>query len=268
MRLFYLIVVTLFVMVESSATILQTNSDLILVNRLKQYELQSHTKFQSHLNNASETFIEVQSEKFVDNETGFFKIWGQAIIFYFESETKTNSRWKTRVEKYFRSTKYIAHLDKIQNDYELLINNQRKEMLGQIHLASNSLQIENQKIQLSSQSSKKTTIIVDKVNKIILSEVIPEIIEAVVMPLLIGGIIFLLGLFAITIKKFFLTAIGFIVIIGISVWQNIKYSIELETNIIETYKLTDNDHLKILDDLNSNTELYYTDLIKSLKNEN
>lgn len=236
------------------------SEDLLLINSLRNYENDAHIKFQEELYKSSDSYFRTQSNKFVDNETGFFKLWSEAFR-VFESETKQNARWKSRVEKYFRTTEYISYIENEQSTYSNIINQQREELLGKLHHGENEFIINSQGIEVISVSDDKIEKVVDKVNSLVLTEVIPEVIESIVIPLIISFVLLIFG-----IALWRSIGILFIVIsIGISIWQNIKYSNELENQINENFSLKDEQHLTILPDLQLNTIVYYKELISKIK---
>lgn len=236
------------------------NSDIILINSLKSYENDSHSKFQDELYQFSEQYIKDQSEKFVDNETGFLKLWGEFFRF-FESDTKRNARWKNRVEKYFRTTGYIQYIQQKHAIYAENINLQRQELLGKLHSKGEELSIINENISTLKVSDKEMSKVVDNVNKLVLTEVIPEILETIVFPLSFS----LLGMvFGIVLAK---STKGILFIIGllIAIWQSFRYSDKLEQQVIESFVVNEQKHLEILPQLNKNTADYYKQLNNKIK---
>ena len=192
-----------------------TSNDLQMVNRLKYYEFDSHNNFQEELYKTSDEFIKAQSEKFVDEETGFFNLWAE-VIHYFDSDVKKNAKWKSRVDKYFRSTEYSLHIKEKQFEYSNTINTQREELLGKIHVDVNSLNIITPNISTINSSDEVITTVVKKVNKLVLTEVIPEVIESIVLPLIWWFIGILLShIFLISINGLWLKRILFVLLIGI-----------------------------------------------------
>ncbi len=231
----------------------------ILITKLQAYELSSHKIFQERLNKISDEFIKKQSENFVDNETGFFKLWSEAFN-YFGSDIKKNEKWKSRIEKYFKSTDYITFITEQENNYVATINEQRKELLGELHLNKNKLNLPKLNTSILKNSNNIDKVI-KKVNNLVLLEVIPEIIERTIIPLLVWLIVAILG---VTYKKT-IGVILFVLLLAFSIWQNIKYSNELENDIYNKFKLENNSHLNILAILNQNTDIYYSKIKMKLK---
>lgn len=236
------------------------SKDLLLINSLRNYENDAHVQFQEELYKSSENYFRSQSEKFVENETGFFKLWSEASR-VFESETKKNARWKSRIEKYFRATEYISYIENKQSTYSNTINQQRKELLGKLHHDKIGFAINSRGIETISVSKDKIDKVVDKVNSLVLTEVIPEVLEAIMIPLIISLLAFVVGIF-------FRRVIGGLLIIislSISIWQSVKYSNELESQINESFALKEKQHLVILPELQLNTTAYYKELISKIK---
>lgn len=236
--------------------------DSLLINSLRNYENDAHIKFQDELYKESEKFINSQSEKFVDNETGFFKLWSEAFK-VFESETKRNARWKSRIEKYYRATEYISYIENKQSTYSNTINQQRQELLGKLHHGKKELAINIKGIETINVSNDKIEKVVDKVNSIVLAEVIPEAAESIIIPLILSLLSFIFGVI-------FLRSIGVILIvisISTSIWQSIKYSNELEYQINESFAIEEKEHLMILAELQLNTTAYYDELNTIIKQQ-
>ncbi|MCD8431278.1 hypothetical protein LNJ05_00670 [Tenacibaculum finnmarkense genomovar ulcerans] len=227
---------------------------------MRNYEVASHIAYQNKLYLSSDNYIRNQSEKFVDNETGFFKLWSEAFSF-FESDTEKNARWKSRLEKYFRTTEYISYIEANTNQYSITINKQREELLGKLHFNNKNLVIKNKDVRSVGISNNNVAKVIEKVNALVLMEVIPEVIEALLVPFIIS---FLLIFFGIILAPF--TA-GIIFVVGLifSIWQSNKFSNELESQINESFKLADKEHLLILPELQKNTTAYYKELNKKIK---
>lgn len=234
--------------------------DFLLINSLKNYEIESHIQFQKELYKTSDNYIRTQSEKFVDNETGFFKLWSEAFSFY-ESDTKRNARWKSRVEKYFRNTEYVNYFKEKQNNYSSTINIQRKELLGKLHSRDKELVIKTGDISSITVSNKKVSQVVEKVNSLVLTEVIPEVIESLLIPVILSALGLLFGLVVAWKTK----GLIFLIALCFSVWYSFKYSNELESSINQSFALQEKQHLTILPELQKNTTEYYNELTLKIK---
>ena len=230
-------------------------NDILLVNSLKNFEYESHIKFQDDLYKAADQFIKIHSEEFVDNETGFFRLWGEAFR-YFESDTRKEARWKSRLEKHFRTTEYLNFIKNKQVQYSKLVNSQRQELLGKLHNNKKQLFIRSNDTETTTVSSGEIAKVVDTVNKLVLTEVIPEVLESLIIPLCLTLLGIILGIrFAISTK-----GIVFILSLGISIWLSLRYSNELEQQINESFEIKEKQHLIILPQLNKNTVDYYQEL--------
>jgi hypothetical protein len=231
------------------------SSDLILINSLKIYENGSHIKFQDDLYKAADQFVKIHSEEFVDNETGFFRLWGEAFR-YFESDTRKEARWKSRLEKHFRTTEYLSFIKNKQVQYSKLVNSQRQELLGKLHSNKKQLFIKRNDMETTTVSSGEIANVVDTVNKLVLTEVIPEVLESLIIPLCLTLLGIILGIcFAPSTK-----GIVFILSLGVSIWLSFKYSNKLEQQINESFEIKEKQHLIILPQLNKNTVDYYQEL--------
>lgn len=229
--------------------------DLLLANSLKNFETESHIKFQDELYKAADQFIKIHSEEFVNNETGFFKLWGEAFR-YFESDTRKEARWKSRLEKHFRTTEYLNFIKNKQVQYSKLVNSQRQELLGQLHSNKKQLFIRSNDTETTTVSSVEIAKVVDTVNKLVLTEVIPEVLESLIIPLCLTLLGIILGIcFAPSTK-----GIVFILSLGVSIWLSFKYSNKLEQQINESFEIKEKQHLIILPQLNKNTVDYYQEL--------
>ena len=236
------------------------NENLLLINSLRNYENDAHIVFQEDLYQSANDFIRKQSENFVDNETGFFKLWSEVFSF-FESDTKKNARWKSRLEKYFRATEYLKHIENKQTEYSNTINLQRQELLGKLHTKNNVLIVNTKSIDGVTISNNKIVKVVDKVNKLVLIEVIPKIIESLAFPVFISVI----GLFFGIILGPKTKGIIFVVSLCFSIWQSVKYSNELEQQINDSFALTEKQHLTVLPALNQNTKAYFNELTTKIQ---
>ena len=236
-----------------------SQSDLLLINSMKIYEIESHIKFQDEIYSSSDQFIKSQSEEFVDNETGFFKLWGEAFS-YFESDTKKEARWKSRLEKYFRTTEYLNFITNKQEQYSKLINSQRQDLLGKLHTNDKQLFIERNDLEATMVSNKEIAKVIDTVNKLVLTEVIPEVLELLLIPLCITLLGMILGIVFANSTK----GIIFLLSLGVSIWLSFKYSKQLEQEIIESFEIKEKKHLIILPQLQKNTADYYKELTNKI----
>ena len=236
------------------------SNDFVLINSLKIYEIESHIKFQDELYASSDKFIKNQSANFVDNETGFFKLWGEAFS-YFDSDTKKEARWKSRLEKHFRTTEYLNFIQSKQEEYSKLINSQRKELLGKLHQNNRQLSISSNYLKSTIVSSQEMNKVIASINKLVLTEVIPEVIESIIIPICLT---FLALVFGIVLTNKWIKGFIFIFSIIVSVWLSFKYSNELEQEINERFELKEKQHLLILPQLNKNTKEYYHELIDKI----
>jgi predicted RND superfamily exporter protein len=230
-------------------------NDILLVNSLKNFEYESHIKFQDDLYKAADQFIKIHSEEFVDNETGFFRLWGEAFR-YFESDTRKEARWKSRLEKHFRTTEYLNFIKNKQVQYSKLVNSQRQELLGKLHSNKKQLFIRSNNTETTTVSSGEIAKVVDTVNKLVLTEVIPEVLESLIIPLCLTLLGIILGIYFAPSTK----GIVFILSLGVSIWLSFKYSKELEQQINESFEIKEKQHLIILPQLNKNTVDYYQEL--------
>lgn len=237
------------------------SKDLLLINSLKNYEMNAHSSFQKELYLSSDKYISGQGEKFVDNETGFFKLWSEAFRF-FQSDTKKNARWKNRLEKYFRATEYSTYINQEQQRYSETINQQRQELLGKLHHSKKQLNLKSKGVDAVNISDDKINEVVVKVNSLVLVEVIPEVVESFLVPLFISLIGMFFGVFlgGKTKSIIFVKIIIFVIALFFSIWQSSKYSNELERQINNSFSLKENKHLTILDELQKNTIEYYSEL--------
>lgn len=235
------------------------SNDLILINSLKIYEIESHIKFQDELYASSDKFIKSQSANFVDNETGFFNLWGEAFS-YFDSDTKKEAKWKSRLEKHFRTTEYLNFIQSKQEEYSKLINFQRKELLGKLHQNNRQLSINSNELKSTIVSSHEMSKVIATINKLVLTEVIPEVVESIIIPICLT---FLGLVFGIVLAKW-TNGVVLIISIIVSVWLSFKYSNELEQEINERFELKEKQHLLILPQLNKNTKEYYHELIDKI----
>nr|WP_299034653.1 hypothetical protein [uncultured Tenacibaculum sp.] len=250
---------------EQKVTIVQkpnlTDSDIkIKVLTLKQYEYDSHKIFQESLYDFSDIYIKKQSNKFVENETGFFTILSE-IFNWGDSETKRKIKWKSRVEKYFKPSQYSFKIQEKKSDYTRIINKQREELLNFISANNqNKLKLKDQPIEINL-SDKTLNEVVNDINKLILTEIIPEVIEALLIPITLS----LLGVFISLFFKEALRVILFIICVGATIWFNYKFSTNLENKIHNEFKIKDKSHLKVLNLLNENTKNYYNHIEENIK---
>ncbi len=237
----------------------QNKDNELRITTLKQYELDSHKNFQNNLYDFSDTYIKQQSENFIDNETGFFSIANE-IIHWGDSNVKRSIRWKSRIEKYFKSTEYALSIKKEQDEYAKTINLQREKVLGNLHLSQNKLILKNKDIEMSV-SIDTVEEVVNKINNLILVEIIPEVIEAFLVRFLLVFLVGFLGIVMIKKTK------GIIVILSLigSIYYGGKFSNELENRIYKEFEITEKKHLNILSELNNNTKNYYLELEKLCK---
>ncbi len=253
----YILLISMYFCLSFSFS--QNKDNELRIITLKQYELDSHKNFQKNLYNFSDNYIKQQSEKFIDDETGFFSIVNE-IIHWGDSKVKRSVRWKSRIEKYFRPTDYAMSIKKEQDDYAKIINLQREKVLGSLHIKKNKLKLKNRDIDMSV-SVDIIEEVINKINNLILVEIIPEVIEAFLVRVLLVLLVGFLGVFTIKATKgviFILSLIG-------SIYYGGKFSNELENRIYKEFEISEKRHLNVLSDLNENTKKYYIELQKYYK---
>ncbi|AFL85397.1 hypothetical protein Belba_2865 [Belliella baltica DSM 15883] len=227
---------------------------------LYQYELRSHKEFQEKLYRVSLEYFELKSLEFVDEETGFFGIWKEAFK-YFESKEKKAGRWKVKIGYYLKNTAYQTLIQNYLDQYLNNLNIQRKDVLGVEKVKESNLIIEN--LDSVIVSNEFLNEIIAKVQEMVLYEVIPEIIDLILAPLVIFPIISSLILliipnFSSVYNYFRIIIMAFLIIYPL--YKSIQLSRNMELYLIESFKDTSENNLIVLPALNDNSENFYKNL--------
>ncbi|ERM80431.1 hypothetical protein P872_21875 [Rhodonellum psychrophilum GCM71 = DSM 17998] len=242
----------------------------ILSVKLKEYEFEEHEKFQEELNIKVKKYFIDQSKKFIDEETGFFGIWGET-IYFFESSIKKESRWKSRIEKYFRTTAFQTYVQNEINNYTETINKQRLEIIENatgIQSNQNGLEIQLKSLSSIELNSEIVIQTVSKIQEMVVHEVVPEIIDLVLGPLFLFPLLSsLIGLFIPSVNGILgkIKIICLVVLIIYPLVQSIRFSNNLEKYLINSLYSFDEKQFYILPDLNENSNVFFEKVNNNLK---
>lgn len=236
-----------------SAQDFNSNSKALLIKKLKNYELTSHNKFQNRLNEINEDYLANQCAEFVDEELGFFRIWGEAFRFW-QSDFKKKSRWKPRVEKYFQTTSYQNKIQDELDSYTKMINDQRVELLNK---TVNKQVISANNVESISLDSEIIQKVVYSVEELALNEAISEIAEFTLIPVLLWIIGFFIGIKS----DFWISILATVILVGYSIYKSISIENALENELIELVSdNTNNLKIQVKPILIKNTNEFYYEI--------
>ncbi len=229
----------------------------------KEFELKHNELFQQDLQAKSKEYYDNLIDKVVDEETSFFKLFGELWDILFKSENERELLWKLKIERYFRTTSFLTYIRNEVTIYTDGVNNQRKngasKVLGTKHYSTLNLPL----IEANSFNTKNENIakFISKVNEEIKDQLIGISIDGGISAI----ILFVIGFFA-TVTTFVKKRIGCsITILFFIVFFIRSYNRQNEMKDIlksECYKTLNNSKIDYLDQLNKNTVIYYSQLQK------
>jgi hypothetical protein len=229
----------------------------------KEFELKHNELFQQDLQAKSKEYYDNLIDTFVDEETGFFKLFGEIWDFLFKSKNERKLLWKLKIERNFRTTSYLTFIRNELTVYTDGINNQRKngvsKVLGVKHNVSLYLPI----IEANSFNTNSETVdkLVRKINDEIKDQLIDIFIDSVVSGVILG----ILGCFAV-VSSIFKKQVGCMITILFFIFFAIRsYNRQHEMKDVlrtDCYKTLNSTKIDYLDELNKNTIIYYSQLQK------
>jgi len=231
----------------------------ILAVKLREYEIKKHKNFQNNLYKSSQDYFISKSESFVDEETGFFRIWGE-VLRYYESEENKNIRWKSYIDKYYRDTEYKVHIQKEIDSYVKLINEQRYEQVGNQEGRPLAMHVVHKDIGNVNLSDDDFAFTMNIIQEMVLNEVLPEIVQMLLAPVILL-LSLILGSFWIKPLRWLLLAF----IILMPIYQNYKLTNNLNNYLTEKFVNFEDEHLRWYEYLETNTENFYSPLIQNIK---
>ncbi|MGQ7945089.1 hypothetical protein [Flavobacterium sp. WC2509] len=243
--------------------IVNTEESENLIENSQEFELKYNEIFQKDLQIKSKEYYNNVIETFIDEETGFFKLFGELWDSPFKSENERKTLWKLKIERYFRTTAYLAYIRKEVTIYTDGVNNQRENGISKILNVKYSSNLNLPIIESNSFNTKNETVenIITKIN----TEIIEQLADAVLgfSPEIIVGILVFFGACK-GIKIHLSIPIVFGACLAIFFWirsHNRQNEIReiLKTECNKTINSTKIDYLDLL---NKNTIDYYSQLQK------
>ena len=234
-----------------------------LIRDYQSFELQYNQIFQKELQIKSQEYYGNVTETFIDEETGFFKLFGELWDKPFISKNEKQILWKLKIERYFRTTAYLTHIRNEVTAYTDGVNNQRNNGISKILETNHSSNLKIPIVDANSFSTKNETIknIINKINK----EIIDQLADAV-LGFTVEIVLGILGIFGI-LKGFTIhwsvPIVIFVLLGGIFFWRSHSRQDEIR-NILKTEcnKALNSTKIDYLDQLNKNTINYYSQLQK------
>lgn len=247
-----------------SKNTINSEEAVISIEAFRDFELEHNQIFQQDLQIKSKEYYDNLIETFIDEKTGFFKLFGELRDRVFKSENERKILWKLKIERYFRTTAFLTYIRNEVTIYTDGVNNQRNNGISKILGTKYSSNLNLPIVEANSFYTKNESVekIISKINDEITDQLadvtlgfIPEIIL-----LAVGG---LLGI-GIGIKFGWLPTIIFMVVLAILfMWRSSIRQNEMR-NILKTecYKTLNSTKIDYLDQLNKNTIQYYSQLQK------
>ena len=103
-----------------------------LIQEYQDFELKHNEIFQQDLQEKSKEYYENVIETFIEEETGFFRLFGELWDSPFKSKNERKTLWKLKIERYFRTTAYLTHLRNEVTVYTDGVNHQRNNGISKI----------------------------------------------------------------------------------------------------------------------------------------
>lgn len=235
-----------------------------LIDSAKEFELNHNEIFQEDLNTNSKEYYDKVIDTFVDEEMGFFRIFGEMWDYTFKSNNERKLLWKLKIERYFRTTSFLSNVRNQITIYTEGVNNQRKNGISKIIGSKHSSDLKlNLIVEGNSFNTKNETVdnIVRKINE----EIIDQLADIPTDSLLSWIIVSIISLFGV-ITTLGRRVIGFVVLICCVIFffirSNNRQSEMKETLKNEVYQVLNNTNINYLDQLNKNTIEYYSQLEK------
>lgn len=234
-----------------------------LIESSKEFELKHNEIFQQDLKIKSKEYYDNVIETFIEEETAFFKLFGELWDRPFKSENEAKTLWKLKIERYFRTTAYLTHIRDEVTIYTDGVNNQRNNGISKILEKKASSNLTLPIASANSFTAKNETVekIINKINK----EIIDQLADAVLgfTPEIIIGIFGIFGIFK-SLKFHWSVPIVLIILLGgFFFWRSHTRQNEIREILkTECNKALNNTKINYLDQLNKNTINYYSQLEK------
>lgn len=233
------------------------------IETAREFELKYNKVFQEDLKNKSKVYYASLVESFIDEETGFFKLFGEMWNVCFQSENQRELLWKLKIESYFKTASYLSF---IRNEVEIYtdgVNLQRNSGISKILRANSSSNIKLPILNANSFITDSNSVrkIIDKIS----SEVNDQLADTV-LGFSVEIILAILGLFGI-LKGFkvhwSIPIIICLICLGLFIWRSNVRQGEIRNILkIEYEKVLNSSNIDYLIQLNNNTNNYYNQLEK------
>lgn len=253
----------------TAINVIDSDESKNLIENSYDFELKHNEIFQNDLQIKSLEYYDSVIETFVDEETGFLKLLGELSDRIFKSESERRLLWKLKIERYFRTTSFLAFIRNEVSIYTDGVNNQRKEGISKILDVKHSSDLNLPIVKAKPFNTKDHTVkkIVGKIN-----EEINDQLADISLGLIPEIIILLLSVIGLWKTKHLgcLPSIIITVILAIFfMWRSYVRQNEMK-NILksECHKTLNNIKINYLEQLNNNTMEYYTKLQKTINETN
>lgn len=242
-----------------------TNSEesINIIENSREFELKNNDIFQQSLEIKSLEYYNKQTELFIDNETGFFKLFSELWNKQFKSDNEIKLLWKLKIERHFRTSSYFSYMIKEVRIYTDGVNNQRNngivKILGTNHSSNLNLPILDSNSFIAKSDSVEN--IINKIN-----EEIKDQLADMVLGFTPEIILFIFGTFGF-LQGFkihwSISVIILIIIGGLFFWRSNIREDEIRNILkIECSKVLENTQFNYLEKLDKNTNDYYNKLLK------
>lgn len=243
--------------------IINPEESVNIIETSQEFELKHNEIFQKDLQIKSKEYYDNVIEIFIEEETSFFRLFGELWDRPFKSEDDRKTLWKLKIERYFRISAYLTYIRNEVAIYTNGVNNQRNNGISKTLGIKNYSNLNLPIVQVNSFNAKNES--VDKIISKINDEIIDQLADNI-LGFTPEIILLILGLFGIW-KTKGVGCLPSIIIAGllaiVFIWRSHKRQNEIREILkTECYNTLNSNKIDYLYQLNKNTIDYYAQLKK------
>ena len=235
-----------------------------IIEKYKDFELSQHPLFQNKINQESKKYYDKIVDEFVENETGFFELFGELWDICFKYEKERKQIWQFKIDYHFRTTSFLKHIRNELTHYTNGINNQRKngvlKKFNEIYPTQLTLPISNN--DSFNNNNKLTESVMAKID----NEIYDQLISYPLEEFFLFGILAVVGIFGLIIGSTTRNIMS--IIIGILSFLIFYYRSNSRTEDLrnelktECYNVLKSHKINYVIELKKNTIDYYSNIQK------
>ncbi|MBC5849170.1 hypothetical protein [Flavobacterium kayseriense] len=250
-------------------SIVDLDESVDFIETSKEFELKHNEMFQQDLQSKSKEYYDNVIQSFVEEETGFFKLFGELWDRVFKSENERKLLWKLKIERYFRTTSFLTYIRNEVSIYTEGVNNQRKNGVSKVLGAKHDSNLYMPLIEGSSFNANNETVekIIRKINEEINDQLMDIPADGILTGIILGIMAFV-AVLSTFVKKSIGCFITIIFLVVFFVRSNMRQSEMKDILKTECYKTLNSTKIEYLDKLNKNTIGYYSQLQKLIYETN